>query len=193
MARFAARRYPTVDIGTAALPSLPYDDASFALTTANFVLNHVATPLTSARELLRVTRPSGTVAATIWPSEPVGALNQFWNLIIREADVTVPAEHRLPPKDDFPRNVGGFRELFRNAGATAVDCSLFSYTFRIRPDDLWAAVTAGIATIGQTYMSQTGEGRRRMQAVFTDAAAREAHSNVLSFESTAVVAHASIR
>jgi len=118
---------------------------------------------------------------------------QFWNLIIREADVTVPAGHRLPPKDDFPRNVGGFRELFRNAGATAVDCSLFSYTFRIRPDDLWAAVTAGIATIGQTYMSQTDEGRKRMQAVFTDAAARDAPSNVLSFESTAVVAHASIR
>ena len=193
MVRFAARRYPTVDIGTAALPSLPYDDASFAVTTANFVLNHVPTPLTSARELLRVTRPGGTVAATIWPSEPVGALNQFWNMIIRAADVAVPAGHRLPPKDDFPRNVGGFRELFCNAGATTVDCSLFSYTFRIRPDDLWAAVTAGIATIGQTYMSQTDEGRQRMQAVFTDAAAREAHSNVLSFESTAVVAHASIR
>jgi SAM-dependent methyltransferase len=193
MVRFAARRYPTVDIGTAALPSLPYDDGSFALTTANFVLNHVPTPLTSARELLRVTRPGGTVAATIWPSEPVGALNQFWNMIIREADVTVPAGHRLPSADDFPRTVAGFRELFSNAGATTVDCSLFSYTFRIRPDDLWAAVTAGIATIGQTYTGQTDEGRGRMQTVFTDAAARQAAADVLSFESKAVVAHASVR
>ncbi|WIE82832.1 class I SAM-dependent methyltransferase [Curtobacterium sp. MCPF17_021] len=193
MVRFAVGRYPTVDIGTAALPSLPYDDGSFALTTANFVLNHVPTPLTSARELLRVTRPGGTVAATIWPSEPVGALNQFWNMIIREADVTVPAGHRLPPADDFPRSVDGFRELFRNAGATTVDCSLFSYTFQIRPDDLWAAVTAGIATIGQTYTRQTDESRGRMQAVFTDAATRQAPSNVLSFESKAVVAHASVR
>ncbi|PCN47634.1 SAM-dependent methyltransferase [Curtobacterium sp. 'Ferrero'] len=193
MVRFAADRYPGVDIATAALPSLRYDDGSFALTTANFVLNHVPTPLASARELLRVTRLRGTVAATIWPSEPVGALNQFWNMIMREADVTVPAGHRLPPADDFPRTVGGFRELFRTAGATTVDCSLFSYTFRIRPDDLWAAVTAGIATIGQTYMHQTDEGRARMQAVFTDAATRQAPSGVLSFESTAIVAHASVR
>lgn len=193
MVRFAATRYPTVDIGTAALPSLPYDDGSFALTTANFVLNHVPTPLAAARELLRVTRPGGTVAATIWPSEPVGALNQFWNMIITEADASVPTGHRLPPADDFPRTVDGFRKLFLNAGATTVDCSLFSYTFRIRPDNLWAAATAGIATIGQTYMSQTDEGRKRMQAVFTDAAVREAPSDVLSFESTAVVAHSVVR
>lgn len=54
-------------------------------------------------------------------------------------------------------------------------------------------MTAGIATIGQTYTGQTDERRGRMQAVFTDAAARQALADVLSFESTAVVAHASVQ
>ncbi len=49
------------DIGDAA--SLPYDDASFDACRTETVLNHVADPQQVVREMARVTRPGGRVAA----------------------------------------------------------------------------------------------------------------------------------
>lgn len=53
-----------------ALPDLPFRDDEFDVVTANFVVNHVADPRAAMRELARVTRPGGSVAATIWPARP---------------------------------------------------------------------------------------------------------------------------
>ncbi|SDM73480.1 class I SAM-dependent methyltransferase [Actinomyces ruminicola] len=43
--------------------SLPFDDASFDVVHAHQVLQHVADPVAAVREMARVTRPSGMVAA----------------------------------------------------------------------------------------------------------------------------------
>ena len=63
---------PDVATLKAALPELPFCSGSFDIVTANFVINHVEAPCASMRELSRVCRRDGIVAATIWPAGGAG-------------------------------------------------------------------------------------------------------------------------
>ncbi|WP_166866832.1 class I SAM-dependent methyltransferase [Salinibacterium sp. ZJ70] len=51
-----------VTLDTADIHALPYDDATFDVTHAHQVLQHVADPVQALRELARVTKPGGVVA-----------------------------------------------------------------------------------------------------------------------------------
>lgn len=193
MLDYTARTYPTVQCRIASLPRLPYPDGSFGLTTANFVLNHVAQPHASARELLRVTRPGGQVAVTIWPSHPVSALNQLWSHIAAQADARPVHVAHLPADEDFPRTLDGLLTLMRDAGSSAVVAETVPFRFRIRPEDLWAAVTAGIATVGTIYRGQTRRTQQAMRAAFSARTNTMMQDGFLTFPTTALLARAIAR
>ncbi len=63
-----------------AVPDLPFADGEFEIVTANFVINHVPDPLAALRELARVARPGGQVAATVWPAE-----RNAWGALVSDA------------------------------------------------------------------------------------------------------------
>src|SRR5690349_20469145 len=64
-ARARSGEHPaSFDVGDAG--ALPYADGAFAGSAAQLVLNFVADPDRAAREMRRVTRPGGTVAAAVW-------------------------------------------------------------------------------------------------------------------------------
>jgi SAM-dependent methyltransferase len=193
MLDYTARAHPNVECRVASLPFLPYPDDSFEVTTANFVVNHVAQPRSGTRELLRVTSPGGQVAVTIWPSHPISALNQLWNDICVQADVQPGHSGQLPADEDFPRTLDGLLKLMSEAGGSTVVTEEVSFSFRIRPDDLWAAVTAGIATIGATYRAQTSQRQQAMHTAFSARTDRMTQDGILTFACTALLARATAR
>ena len=63
----AARdRLPGVDIKQSAAEQLPFPDAGFDAALAQLVVHFMADPVTGLREMGRVTRPGGLVAACVW-------------------------------------------------------------------------------------------------------------------------------
>ena len=91
------------------LPALPFDDDAFDAVTANFVVNHVPDPLAAMRELARLVRPGGRVAATNWPAQ-----TSEWALLVSGAFnaagvVPIPSQ-RLSAGVDFERSVVGLIE-----------------------------------------------------------------------------------
>lgn len=58
----AERGVSNIDFRTADIHALPFDDASFDVTHAHQVLQHVADPVQALREMARVTKPGGIVA-----------------------------------------------------------------------------------------------------------------------------------
>lgn len=188
---------PVVDIefGVADLMELPFDDGGFDASVANFVVNHLPVPRIGMRELVRVTRPGGVVAATVWPSTPVSAFNALWNEVIERSGAVRPAGLRLPPEHDFDRTRRGFAELLRDAGLADVASREISWTFRSSPGDLWACVEAGIASIGTTYRAQDARMRAAMLRVFDELTAGrdelELPSTALLAEGTAMAARPS--
>lgn len=188
MVELARRRHPAIAFVQAALPHLPCPDAIFSAITANFVINHAPDPRRAVRELLRTLRVGGRLVATVWPSE-VSTMNQLWNEVMQRAGVAPLASLRLPASLDFERTVAGFAGLFLEAGAK-VDGQEISWTFEVDRDDLWIAVEAGIAGVGQAYRAQTPELQQRMRETYLALTAERFPSGVLELPSTALIATA---
>lgn len=168
MVALTAARHPSLRSFVGALPALALDDDAFAVTIANFVINHVAQPRAAVRELVRVTAPGGLVQATIWPSVPVSPMNAMWNRVVEESGATPPTGQRLPASDDFERSEQGLARLLAEAGLERVETQALRWDFVVHADDLWAAVEAGIATIGATYQAQDASTRRAMRSVYDE-------------------------
>jgi SAM-dependent methyltransferase len=62
---------------------LRFDAASFDRTLSALMLNFVPAPATALREMCRVTRPGGTVAAAVWDyGDGMQMLRVFWDAVV---------------------------------------------------------------------------------------------------------------
>src|SRR4051794_4956319 len=78
----ARSRLPGVDVRQAAAEALPYDDEVFDLCLAQLVVLFMADPVAGLREMARVTRSGGVVAASVWDhSGANGPLSLFWRAV----------------------------------------------------------------------------------------------------------------
>ena len=66
--RYATEHAPidTVRFAVGDVMTLPFDDAGFDRTLAMLVLNFVPDPAIALRQMVRVTKPGGVVAAAVW-------------------------------------------------------------------------------------------------------------------------------
>ena len=62
----ARERNPGVDVRLAAAEALPFDDDAFDAALAQLVVHFMKDPVAGLREMARVTRPGGVVAACVW-------------------------------------------------------------------------------------------------------------------------------
>jgi SAM-dependent methyltransferase len=113
-ASFAAAtrdRLPGVAVRQATAERLPFPDASFDATLAQLVVHFMRDPVQGLREMGRVTRPGGTVAACVWDhAGDRGPLGAFWQAV-RELDPAAYDESTLPGVRE-----GELARLFAQAG-----------------------------------------------------------------------------
>src|SRR5437762_7603997 len=75
----ARERHPGVEVLRATAEQLPYAGDSFDATLAQLVVHFMADPVAGLRELARVTRKHGVVAACVWDhAGGQGPLSLFW-------------------------------------------------------------------------------------------------------------------
>jgi SAM-dependent methyltransferase len=150
------------DIGDAA--ALRCADGAFAGAAAQLVLNFVPNAAAAVREMRRVTRRGGTVAAAVWDFRG-GLVYQrlFWDTAAGIDPGAADARDRL-----FSGALAlpdGLPDLFRDAGLSGVERA--SLTIRMdyaNFDDYWRPLLGGQAPVG-TYITALGEGlRSRIEA-----------------------------
>jgi SAM-dependent methyltransferase len=77
------RRHPGVDVRVAAAESLPFADAAFDCALAQLVVNFMGDPAAGVGEMVRVTRPGGTVGAAVWDyAGEMTLLRRFWDAAV---------------------------------------------------------------------------------------------------------------
>ena len=104
-------RLPGVDVREAAAERLPFADGSFDAAMAQLVVHFMPDPVAGIREMARVTRRGGVVAACVWDhAGGRGPLSTFWRAA-RDLDPAVQDESDLPGTRD-----GHLVELFEEAG-----------------------------------------------------------------------------
>jgi SAM-dependent methyltransferase len=88
-------RLPGVDVREAVAEALPFADDTFDAALAQLVVSFMSDPVGGLREMGRVTRPGGTVAACVWDFDEGGPLTLFWRAA-HDVDPAAPGEAGRP-------------------------------------------------------------------------------------------------
>jgi SAM-dependent methyltransferase len=106
------RRLPGVEAQVGQAEALPFEDGAFDASLMQLVLHFVTDADATARELKRVVRPGGTIAACVWDfGGGMRMLRMFWDAAT-EIRSDAPDEARTRP---FGRD-GEIPELFERVG-----------------------------------------------------------------------------
>lgn len=151
----AQARHPAIDVRRASAEQLPFEDHAFDVAVAQLVVHFMADPVVGLREMGRVTRPDGVVAACVWDhAGGTGPLSQFWN-VARETDPEVADESALAGARE-----GHLGQLFRDAGLREIVEGSTSVTVEHPSfEEWWEPFTLGVGPAG-CYVVGLDDDRR---------------------------------
>jgi SAM-dependent methyltransferase len=151
----ARSRFPDLDVRRAAAEQLPYPDDTFDAALAQLVVHFMKDPVAGLREMARVTRPGGVVAACVWDhAGGTGPLSTFWQAA-RDLDPHSPGEADLPGTKK-----GQLVDLAEAAGLRNVEPGALTVTLRFASfADWWEPFTLGVGPAGD-YVAGLDESAR---------------------------------
>lgn len=151
----ARARFPAVDVRSAAAEALPFADDTFDVALAQLVVHFMTDPVAGLREIARVTRPGGAVAASVWDHAGGGGpLATFWRAVT-EIDPDAHDESGLAGARE-----GHLAELCEAAGLTGIESAALTVTATYaRFDDWWQPYTLGVGPAG-AYVAQLDDVRQ---------------------------------
>lgn len=152
-------RHPEVEVSLATAEELPFPDASFDASLAQLVVHFMADPVGGLREMARVTRPAGVIAACVWDFEldrsPIAV---FWRAA-RELDPAAGEESEPPGGRQ-----GHLGELLRTAGLGDVrETELIARRTFPAFEDWWKGFARGVSPSGTYVESLDAEHRTRLR------------------------------
>jgi ubiquinone/menaquinone biosynthesis C-methylase UbiE len=156
-------RVPDADARAASAEALPFADREFDAALAQLVVNLVNDPPGAVREMTRVVRPGGVVAACFWDDTEMPLLRSLWD------SVRAVAPERLAGTDEQTQVGVADLEVIRDwwtaadlreisLGELVVSAEYESF------DDLWAPFESGVGNSGKTYLSLPEEQRAAVRA-----------------------------
>lgn len=178
----ARSRVPGADIRVGLAEELPFSDRSFDAALAQLVVNLVSDPAAAVREMARVTKPDGVVAACFWDDDEMPLLRSFWDAAgvaapVELADVSAQAQVGVA-------DLGVLVDWWGQAGLREVELGDFTVSASYEDfDDLWAPFRDGVGHSGALYASLDP----KQQAHLRDDAWRRLGSPVGEFELSARV------
>ncbi|MGH8913426.1 MAG: class I SAM-dependent methyltransferase, partial [Acidimicrobiia bacterium] len=123
---------------------LPFADQTFDATLAQLVVHFMKDPVVGIREMARVTRQGGVVAACVWDhAGNQGPLNVFWDAA-RELAPDLEDESQLPGTSE-----GHLAHLFAEAGVGDIEGGALTIAV-VHPtfDEWWEPFTLGVGPAG---------------------------------------------
>ena len=145
----AAERVPGADLRAAAAESLPWPDGTFDAALAQLVVHFMSDPAQGLREMARVTRRGGIVAACTWDFAHGGMelLRTYWQSV----RALVPqADAETSPLGDYDN----LERLWRDGALADVEGGPLDVEARYRDfDELWESFRGGVGPAGQYLLS----------------------------------------
>ncbi|HEX4254010.1 MAG TPA: methyltransferase domain-containing protein [Streptosporangiaceae bacterium] len=158
-AEAVAERLPGADIHVGKAEDLPFPAGSFDAALAQLVVHFMADPVRGLREMRRVTRPGGTVAACVWDHAGYrGPVSAFWSAV-RELDPAADDESDLAGARE-----GDLARLFGQAGLTEVKASTLTVRAQYASfGDWWEPYTLGVGPAGAYVAKLSAEQTTALQ------------------------------
>jgi ubiquinone/menaquinone biosynthesis C-methylase UbiE len=140
----ARERHPGVTVRLASAEDLPFGDRAFDAALAQLVVHFMADPIVGLREMGRVTRREGVIAACVWDhAGSQGPLSVFWQAA-RDLDPDVEDESQLAGARE-----GHLEELLQAAGLRKVEQNVLSVSVEHASfEDWWEPFAFGVGPAG---------------------------------------------
>jgi SAM-dependent methyltransferase len=153
-------RHRKADVREGVAEQLPWREGEFDAVLSCLVIGFMSDPDRGVREMARVARPGGTVAACMWDvsSGGMSMLRIFWSAV-RQLDPGVEGERRYAGAVEgdiaarFERT--GLRDVVNGTLTTSADYAGF--------DDFWEPFTHGVGPAGHYLAALADTQRRRVR------------------------------
>lgn len=148
-------RCPGVDVQAGVAEQLPYPDDGFDVALAQLVVHFMKDPVAGLREMARVTRRGGNIAACVWDhAGDSGPLSTFWRAV-RETDPDARDESDLAGARE-----GHLVKLCEKAGLDQIEAGTLTVRVGFDSfDDWWGPYTLGVGPAG-AYVAALDQSRR---------------------------------
>jgi SAM-dependent methyltransferase len=137
-------RFPLVDCRPGSAEELPFESDVFDACAAQLVVHFMSDPVRGIREMARVTRAGGTVAANVWDFAGGGGPLAPFDAARRSLDVHV---------DTLPRQgtlEGDLERMFTEAGLADVRGSVATVEVPFASfEEWWEPFTLGVGPVGE--------------------------------------------
>jgi ubiquinone/menaquinone biosynthesis C-methylase UbiE len=153
-------RQPGVHVVHASAEELPFEAGDFDVALAQLVVHFMADPVQGLREMARVTRPGGVVAACVWDHarDGGGPLIPYFRAV-RRLDPSRPDESGRAGV-----NEGDLRELFAAAGIGGLEETVLVAVVEYQTfDEYWAPFELSVGPTAQFISSLDPEGLERLR------------------------------
>jgi SAM-dependent methyltransferase len=152
-------RHPGITVECASAEELPFPEREFDAALAQLVVHFMSDPVTGLREMARVTRDGGVVAASVWDhGGGQGPLSVYWDAV-RELDPTVEDESKLAGARE-----GDLSRLFRSGGLQEiVETELWVAVEHATFEDWWQPYTFGVGPAGDYVTGLDDEELSRLR------------------------------
>jgi SAM-dependent methyltransferase len=152
-------RLPGVEATTASAEALPFGDGVFDAALAQLVVHFMDDPVVGLREMARVTRPGGVVAACVWDHagerSPIAV---FWRAA-RELDAAARDESGLAGA-----RAGDLADLLHKAGVERVEETELEAPFAPASfEEWWEPFLLGVGPAGQYVAGLDEEARAALR------------------------------
>ncbi len=137
-------RLPGLDVRQGTAEALPYADGSFDAALAQLVVHFMTDPVAGLRDMGRVTRPGGVVAACVWDHAGGGSpLSLVWSAA-SDVDPAAPSEADLPGTKE-----GQLPAYAEEAGLSDITPSTLTVRQRFESfDEWWEPYLFGVGPLG---------------------------------------------
>jgi SAM-dependent methyltransferase len=171
MVAVARARYTEIEFQQADAERLPFGDASFDAVVAGFVVNHLPHPERAVAEFVRVVRPGGRVAVTVW--DRPGRMRLLGVLGEAVAGTEGVLDPGLPSGGPDPfrfADDAALAALLSGAGLAEAEVRSIAFEQEVaNTDELWEGLLAGSVRTAALIERQSEPVRRRIRAALEQA------------------------
>jgi SAM-dependent methyltransferase len=155
----AHARFPEVDVRRATAETLPYADRSFDAALAQLVVHFMTDPVAGLREMARVTRQEGVIAACVWDHAGERTpVSTFWRAA-HDLGLGMQDESALAGARE-----GHLVELFKAAALRHVEKAvLVARVSYASFDGWWEPFAFGVGPAGKVFAGLSADERARLR------------------------------